>query len=61
MKVVRTANIEKFMNHLHDFSIKHKGNDYAAEVLMSFVRGECLHLSDGNGRCELCGVKCIQN
>jgi len=51
----------KLISRLYDFSSKHKGNDYAAEALMSFLRGECQHFPDGKGRCELCGVKRIQN
>lgn len=61
MRVVKERNIERFLNHLHDFSTKYKGNDYAAEVLMSFLRGECLHMTDKNGKCELCGAKRVQN
>jgi len=61
MRIVKEKNIEKFLSHLYDYSTKYKGNDYAAEVLMSFLRGECLHLAGKDGRCELCGVKRIQN
>jgi len=51
----------RLINRLYDFSTKHKVNDYAAESLMSFLRGECQHFPDGNGRCELCGAKRVQN
>lgn len=45
---------EKLLDRLHLFAEKYRDNQEAAEVLMSFFRGECIHLTDSKGRCELC-------
>ncbi len=42
------------LNRLHRFAVKHKKNEQAGTVLMSFFRGECAHLPDDKGKCELC-------
>lgn len=47
---------EVLLNKLHDFATKYKGDPQAAEALMSFFRGECEHICDCKGRCELCGA-----
>lgn len=44
------------LNNLFDYATKHKDDERAAEVLMSFFRGECEHFPDAKGKCELCGV-----
>jgi hypothetical protein len=56
MRALR-ENKESLITRLYAFSVKHKGDDYAAEALMSFFRGDCIHLRDKHGRCELCGDK----
>lgn len=48
---------EQLLNFLHDFAIKHRDTPHAGDALMSFLRGECHHLSDEKGKCKLCGVK----
>jgi hypothetical protein len=47
---------EVLLNKLHKYSVKHKTNPKAGEILMSFFRGECEHLFDAKGKCELCDV-----
>jgi len=46
---------ETLVTRLHLFASKYKDDQYAAEALMSFFRGECMHISDVRGKCELCG------
>lgn len=52
---MRIERKENLLNRLHDFANKHRGDRAAADVLMSFFRGECEHIADIKGRCELCG------
>lgn len=47
---------EKLLDRLHLFAEKYRDNQEAAEVLMAFFRGECIHITDSMGRCELCGT-----
>lgn len=44
---------ETLLDRLHQYAIRHQGEAHAAEILMSFFRGECLHLPE-NGVCQLC-------
>ena len=47
---------EATLERLHEFATKHKGNNYASAVLMSFCAGECFHFAEeGSIECELCG------
>lgn len=44
---------EEFATRHKDYDTNDNG-DTAADVLMSFFRGECLHFCGENGKCELC-------
>lgn len=43
----------KFVEELYAFATEHKDNPTAGEILLSFFRGECMHLYE-NGKCVLC-------
>ncbi len=47
---------EILLNNIFMYANKHRGDTYAAEVLMSFFRGECQHMLDERGKCELCAT-----
>ena len=52
----RETKKEVMLHNLFVFATQNKGDAMAAEVLMSFFRGECEHFPDKNGKCELCGT-----
>ncbi len=60
-KVNKVERKEALLNRIHLFATKHKDDPGAAEALMSFFRGECIHIPDKDGKCELCGTHRIQN
>lgn len=59
-KVSKVERKEGLLNRLHLYAEKHRDNQEAAEALMSFFRGDCNHLTDIKGKCELCGTNLRQ-
>lgn len=56
MEQERIENVETTPDAIHRFAHQYKGNAQAAEVLMSFCRGECLHFRVSNRHhYDLCG------
>lgn len=49
-------NQETTLEAINRFARENKGNSHAAEVLMSFCRGECMHFYKSASQCcDLCG------
>lgn len=49
---------ETTLERLYEFAQKHRNEEHAAWVILSFCAGECIHYGDENAtECELCGYR----